>query len=259
MERFELARELVLEAGETLRRSRLEETSVAIKTDHRDLVTRWDKETEQFLRGNLMAAFPEDRIMGEEFPGTGGCGEFVWYLDPIDGTTNFVSQRRNYAISIGCYAGGAPLLSLVLDVERQALYTARAGQGAYCNGVRLHTAGRTRVEEMLLTTSGVLRTFLRDHPWREGLLRLAEDARGVRSLGSVALELCQVAAGEADIFVGMRSCPWDHNGARLILTEAGGAACTLEGAPLPVDCDSTTVLACGCREALAMIRREYLG
>lgn len=258
MERFELARKLVLEAGETLRRNRLEETGVAVKTDHRDLVTRWDRDTERFLRRNLTAAFPEDAIIGEEFPSAGGCGKFVWYLDPIDGTTNFVSQRRNYAVSIGCYAGGAPLFSLVLDVERQALYTARAGQGAYRNGIQLHTAGRIQKEEMLLTTSGVLRTFLRDHPWREGLIRLAEDVRGVRSLGSVALELCQVAAGEADIFVGMRSCPWDHNGARLILTEAGGAACTLEGAPLPADCASTTVLACGCREALEMILREYL-
>ena len=112
MERFALARE-------PLRESRLREDEIQHKSGYQDLVTRWDKETEQFLRRGISEAFPQDIIVGEEYPaaneGAEGC---TWYLDPIDGTTNFVSQHRNYAVSVGCWRGEEPLFGLVLDVER---------------------------------------------------------------------------------------------------------------------------------------------
>lgn len=104
MERFALARELVLQAGAALRESRLREDEIQHKSGYQDLVTRWDKVTEQFLRRGISEAFPQDIIVGEEYPaaneGAEGC---TWYLDPIDGTTNFVSQHRNYAVSVGCW------------------------------------------------------------------------------------------------------------------------------------------------------------
>ena len=95
---------------------------------------------------------------------------------------------------------------------------------------------------MLLAVPGVPRAFLEPHPYREGLARLAQEVRGVRSLGSVALELCALAAGEADLFVAMQSAPWDHNAARIILTEAGGCICRLTGEPLPLG-EKSAVLA----------------
>ena len=257
MERFDLARALVLEAGEALRNSTLREDEVGCKTGYQDLVTRWDRETEQFLRRGILAAFPGDAIVGEEYPadnpGTGGC---TWYLDPIDGTTNFVSQHRNYAVSVGCWRGEEPLFGLVLDVERPALYWAEAGSGAFRDGTPLHTSRRREVQELLMTVPGVPRTLLNPHPRQEGLLRLAREVRGVRSLGSVALELCALAAGEADLFLVVRSCPWDHNAARIILREAGGALCTLEGEPLPLD-RRTTVLAANAREVLEAVLGDY--
>ena len=87
------------------------------------------------------------------------------------------------------------------------------------------------------------------------MLRLAQAVRGVRSLGSVALELCALAAGEADLFVAMRSCPWDHNATRIILTEAGGSISTLEGGPLPLG-ERTTVLAANSLETWKLVRKE---
>ena len=120
MERFALARELVLQAGAALRESRLREDEIQHKSGYQDLVTRWDKETEQFLRRGISEAFPQDIIVGEEYPasneGAEGC---TWYLDPIDGTTNFVSQHRNYAVSVGCWRGEEPLFGLVLDAGRR--------------------------------------------------------------------------------------------------------------------------------------------
>ena len=257
MDRFALARELVLRAGEALRGSALAQGEVREKTGYQDLVTRWDQETEQVLRRGILEAFPGDAIVGEEYPAREAAGsEYVWYLDPIDGTTNFVSQHRNYAVSVGCWRGEEPRFGLVLDVERPALFWARAGEGAWRDGVPLRTARRGEPSQLLLTTPGVPNTFLKPHPWREGAIRLAGDVRGVRSLGSVALELCALAAGEADLFVAMRSCPWDHNAARIILAEAGGGLCTLGGGPLPLG-ERTTVLAAGSQEMLRRVWTSY--
>lgn len=84
-------------------------------------------------------------------------------------------------------------------------------------------------------------TFLEPHPYQERMIRLSRKVRGVRCLGSVALELCEVAAGRADLFVTMRSSPWDHNAARIILEEAGGAVFTVDGDELPLGQKSTVL------------------
>lgn len=250
---MELARELVLEAGERLRRDGEQDKGVTWKTGHQDLVTRCDRETEQFLRSRLFKEYPRDRVVGEEYEQAGeGKSPAVWYIDPIDGTTNFINEHRDYAISVGCYVGGKPEFGLVFDVYSHKLYSARAGEGAFCNGTPLHTARRQKVEEMLLLTPDILHTFIKPHPRQKALIRLAEELRGMRSRGTVALELCAVAAGEGDLFVTTRSSPWDHNAARLILTEAGGAICTLEGKELPADTGGT-ILAGNSAPTVSMI------
>ena len=259
MERFELARELVQQAGAVLRKSHLGEQEVQYKTGYQDLVTRWDRETEQFLRDGILQAFPQDAIVGEEYPASNPQGDgCTWYLDPIDGTTNFVSQHRNYAVSVGCWQGKSPLFGLVLDVEQNVLYWARAGKGAWRDKERLQTSRRREISQLLWTTPGVSNTFLKPHPQRDGMLRLAQEVRGVRSLGSVALELCALAAGEVDLFAAMRSCPWDHNAARIILAEAGGSLCALSGDPVPMD-ERTTVLAASSQELLQEVWNRYFG
>lgn len=255
MERFDLAQKMVLEAGERLQGECLGENAARWKTGHQDLVTRCDKETERFLRSRLLEAFPEDTVIGEEFEQEGDGKGTVWYIDPIDGTTNFVNERRDYAVCVGCYTGGRPCFGLVLDVGQGRLYSGRAGTGAFCNDRPIGTSARKDVKEMLLLTPDVLHTFLRPHPRQQELIRLTEELRGVRSRGSVALELCAVAAGEADLFVTTRSSPWDHNGARIILTEAGGAICTLDGEELPVDLDGT-ILAGNSPGTVAVIRKR---
>lgn len=258
MNRFELARGLILEAGEALLRERLEDCCAVPKTGHQDMVTRFDRETEQLLRGRILEAFPEDAIVGEEMPRSGKeNAEMVWYIDPIDGTTNFINQRRNFAVSIGCFEKGKPAFSLILDVVSKELYSARAGEGAFRNGERLKTADRTSVEEMLMAVPGLYHAFMHEHPRKEALARLAGDLRGVRCLGSVALELCSVAAGEIDLFVTMRSAPWDHNAARLIITEAGGCIRALDGGELPTD-ETSSVLAGSSKELVEMVLKYYI-
>ena len=242
MERFDVAAEIIQEAGKILRRCHLEQREIIQKTDHQDLVTFWDRKIEQQLRHSILTAFPQDSIVGEEYPPQGNCDRKVtWYLDPIDGTTNFINQRQNYAISMGCWEGTNPLFGLVLDVERETLYWAKHGDGAWQDQTQIHTSDRRELAELLLTTPGLQYTFLEPHPYQERMIRLSRKVRGVRCLGSVALELCEVAAGRADLFVTMRSSPWDHNAARIILEEAGGAIFTVDGDELPLEQKSTVV------------------
>ena len=249
MERFELAVEAVRRAGDALRASRVEDSDIQFKTGYKDLVTYWDRRIEQLLREEILAAFPDDTIVGEEYPPSDGSGS-AWYIDPIDGTTNFVNRHRDYAVSVGCWDGEKPVFGLVLDVENDALYWVKPGGGAWRNDMALSVSRRTNPREMLLTTPGVQYTFLEGHEWRERLVKLARTVRGVRCLGSVALELCELAAGESDLFVTLRSSPWDHNAARIIVAEAGGAICTVSGDPLPIT-EKSTVLAANSKESLS--------
>ena len=242
MERFDVAAEIIQEAGKILRRCHLEQREIIQKTDHQDLFTFWERKIEQQIRHSSLTAFPQDSIVGEEYPPQGNCDRKVtWYLDPIDGTTNFINQRQNYAISMGCWEGTNPLFGLVLDVERGTLYWAKHGDGAWQNQTQIHTSGRRELAELLLTTPGLQYTFLESHPYQKQMIQLSRKVRGVRCLGSVALELCEVAAGRADLFVTMRSSPWDHNAARIILEEAGGAIFTVDGGELPLDQKSTVL------------------
>ena len=242
MDRFDVAAEMIQAAGEVLRQCHPEQTEICQKTGHQDLVTFWDRKIEQQLRSVILTNFPQDSIVGEEYPPEESrSGTITWYLDPIDGTTNFINQHRNYAISVGCWKGAAPLFGMVLDVERRELYWARHGGGAWLNRTPIHVSRCREVAELLLTTPGVPYTFLEGHAHQSRMVELAQRVRAVRCLGSVALELCEVAAGRADVFVTMRSSPWDHNAARIILEEAGGAIFTMEGASLPLNQKSTVL------------------
>lgn len=279
MERYELAIEWVREAGSMLRRMRKDSLDIAEKNGHQDIVTRCDREIEQFLRKKIWNHFPNDRIVGEEYTAAefrsgqrteehtaaglrsrqeSACSAgAVWFIDPIDGTTNFVNQRCDYAVSVGCIVGEEPQFGIVLDVEGGRLYSAKAGCGAWLDGCRLHTAENQSVKSMLLTTPCVTDLFLCSYREKEGIARLAQAVRAVRSTGSIALELCHVASGRADICIALRSSPWDHNAARLILTEAGGIIRRLDGEALPYYEDST-FLAAGSEERAEQVFRSFL-
>lgn len=257
-QRFTLCKEWITEMGAFLRRITDQSLAVSQKTGHQDIVTDYDKQVEQYFRGHILDAFPGDQIVGEEFDIEEGRGSAVtWYVDPIDGTTNFVNLRRNFAISVGCYQNGIPCFALVMDVMSDTLYTAFAGEGAWKNGRRLGLEkANTDLSSMVLCTPNMLDSFLRGYPWQQSLLTLADQVRAVRCIGSVALELCAVAEGAVDIFVAMRSAPWDHNGARLILQEAGCHICALGKDSLPMDRQSA-VFACRSGETYRMLRETY--
>ena len=257
-QRFLLAKEWVAQMGEYLREVTSLPFGVSTKTGHQDIVTAHDKKVEQFFRDSIHRYFPQDEIVGEEFSGKIGTGSGIrWYIDPIDGTTNFVNLRRNFAISVGCYREGQPQFGLVLDVIQKDLYSAFAGEGAYKNAQKL---GDGRIPEslgeMILSIPNVQDAFWRGYPQQKAMLRLADEVRAIRCMGSVALELCQVAEGVVDIFVAMRSAPWDHNAARLILQEAGCRISQFGEEELCLDRE-TSIYACRSGTVERKLRTEY--
>lgn len=242
-------------AAALIRNSKANPALYQQKTSHQDIVSAYDAQIECYLSACILHAFPQDGIIGEELDHNPD-GKWVWYIDPIDGTANFVSQHKNYAISVACYHDGQPEFGFVYDVAAEKLFYARVGGGAFCNRKPITANGACqRVQESFLYTPWMQPLFVETSA--EGLVALAKDVRAVRSLGSVALELCMLASGEAELFLTKISSPWDHNAARIILQEAGGVLATMEGNPLPAD-QTTSVVAAANAALLETIITNYL-
>lgn len=253
--KYEFAIKIVYEAAKLIPPRGESQVEFEEKSGHTDIVSKYDKAIEEYLSRKILEIFPADGIIGEEMQHP-EQGEWIWYIDPIDGTTNFINQQRNYAISLGCYHNGKPEFGIVYDVSGNRLYRAKVGQGAFCNDARLEKKKRTALGEMILYMPNVQPVLIDAHPLRSSMRRLANDVRAVRSLGSVALELCALASGEADLFIAERSCPWDHNAARIILEESGGRICTWSNDSLPLNM-ATNVVAAGQESVLNKVITEY--
>ncbi len=225
---------LVLEASARLRKAAGESIGTETKEgNHQDLVTHWDREVETYLTKNLAKAFPDSRFIGEEqSAGAGWEGQslppgWVWIIDPIDGTTNFADLRREYAVSLALYVDGLPELGLVLDCERDILYSAVAGKGAWKNDqalrVPLPQAGdpahplRNTIIDISLNSVIYLQAHGAD------METLNKEIRAHRAFGCASLGICRVAEGTLGAYISGKLGIWDWAAAHLILLEAGGA------------------------------------
>ncbi|MTD30371.1 inositol monophosphatase family protein [Planomicrobium sp. YIM 101495] len=225
-------KDLVKEAGQRIRNSFMTDITVESKAHANDLVTNIDKEIEQFFIARIRKDFPDHRIFGEE--GFGDSIEelsgMIWMLDPIDGTMNFIHQKRNFAISLGVYEDGIGKLGYIYDVVHGDLYNAIDGHGAYYNDERLQPLPPTTLDESIIAMNAFWATPNRrvDH---EGTIALIQRVRGVRSYGSAALELAYVATRRVDAYISMRLNPWDIAGGLVIAKEVGAIAGNFKGEP----------------------------
>lgn len=224
------AKSLIKEAGHRIRLSFAREIHIDTKADANDLVTDIDREIEQFFISRIRRDFPDHRILGEE--GFGDQVEssegVIWILDPIDGTMNFVHQKRNFAISLGIYADGAGMLGYIYDVMADDFYHAFRDGGAYRNDERLPQLEPTPLNEAIIgvNASWVCPNRYVDH---KRIARLVNECRGTRSYGSAAIELAHVAAGRLDAYMSMRLAPWDIAGGSVIVGEVGAVTTDLRG------------------------------
>ncbi|MFJ8530676.1 inositol monophosphatase family protein [Bacillus sp. NPDC094106] len=238
------AKQWIREAGERLMASLKKSLIVETKSNVTDLVTNMDREIEQFLIGKIKETFPDHYILGEEGYGdkiTSPNG-VVWLIDPIDGTMNFVHQKRNFAISIGIYENGIGKIGLIYDPVHDELYHAIKGEGAFCNGISIPTLEKGIVENGIIALNA---TWLTDNPLlnMEKMMKLVKKARGTRSYGCAALEMVYVATGRLDAYVTPRLSPWDFGGGLIIVEEVDGKVTTFAGKALSIVEKSSVLVA----------------
>lgn len=191
------------------------------------LVSDADKEIEELLTKEISARFPAHGIVGEEFPAIKGTSEFTWYIDPIDGTTNYIHGLAHCAISVGLWDAQGSLVSIISDPMSHARYTAIRGGGAFKNGEPIRVSSRGALKDCL----GAIGWRWNEPETGAGLLRrMAPRAYRLRVLSSSVLELCLVAEGALDFYVGTSCAIWDVAAGLLVLTEAGGNAGDWKGA-----------------------------
>jgi myo-inositol-1(or 4)-monophosphatase len=224
--------EIALRAGEIQMAGRRTGFRVEKKGEI-DLVTEVDLACERMCRDVLADRFPDHEILAEEFGGTDGRSgsAFRWVFDPLDGTTNYAHGLPVFCASLALEIDGAAAVGVVYDPTREELFTAERGQGAFLNGAPLRVSATGALGDALLVT-GFPYDFHREKKRLVGLFgRFLERSRGVRRLGSAALDLCYVAAGRFDGFWERRLHPWDVAAGALVATEAGGRVTGMNGAP----------------------------
>ncbi len=234
--RLALARELLREAGARARHmaGRRAELAVARKGPQ-DFVTALDREIEALVRDALRRAFPDDAFLGEEEGGR-AAGR-AWILDPIDGTANFLRGIPYWSITLALVEGGRPVAGWVYDPVHDELFEARAGAGAFRDGVPLRASAVAAPGEACIGLSHTFRVPKAAYlALLEGLLDAGFDHR---RLGSAALGLAHVADGRLEGTVFLAANVWDVLGGMLLVREAGGvttpfAAFGAEPAPAPV-------------------------
>lgn len=191
-----------------------------------DPVTQVDRASEAAVMGVLEAAFPSDRLLGEEGGGSDWRDGRVWIVDPLDGTVNFVHRFPHVSVSVALWVDGAPTVGVVLDVARNEEFVATKAGGATLDGRPIQVSDTAQLADAMILTG--FPYDQRAHAWGylEIVERLLVEGRAVRVVGSAALDLAWVAAGRADAYAehgGERGLkPWDLAAGALLVTEAGG-------------------------------------
>ncbi len=223
------AAEIAAEAGALLRQFYERGVATEYKSEV-DLVTEADRTSEKLLLDRLTAAFPGHGIFGEEGTRHSLDSQYRWYVDPLDGTTNFAHGFPQFCVSIGLEhrPAGTPengdgqlVCGIVYDPTRDEMFVAEKGKGAYLNGRRLHASAAKNVGESLLGTGFPSRSRHQNpniHLYHEITMR----SHGVRRAGSAALDLAYVAAGRLDAYWEWNLNPWDTAAGALLVAEAGG-------------------------------------
>ncbi len=189
-----------------------------------DFVTEVDRAAEQAIIEILLEAYPGHGILAEESGRERGAqdSDFLWIIDPLDGTTNFIHGFPVYAVSIALAFRGKVEQAVVYDPTRNDLFYASRGRGAFLNDRRLRVSKRTRMAEALVGTGFPFRKGDNFKRYLKIFEEVMQSCAGMRRPGAAALDLCYVAAGWYDAFFEMGLSPWDVAAGSLIVSEAGG-------------------------------------
>ena len=194
-----------------------------------DFVSEVDHAAERTIIEILQNAYPDHGFIGEESGNQNVDAENVWIIDPLDGTTNFLHGFPQYCVSIALQQQGQLTQAVVYDPNRNDLFTATRGGGAYLNDKRIRVSHRTKLQDSLIATGFPFRDFAHLDTYLAMFKDMLKKTSGVRRPGSAALDLAYVAAGWADGYweIGLKS--WDLAAGALLVHEAGGLVGDFEG------------------------------
>src|SRR5574343_233068 len=220
-------------AGQIINRASndLDSLKVASKQPH-DFVTEVDRAAEAAIIETLQEAYPGYGILAEESGTTAakaGGSDFQWIIDPLDGTTNFIHGMPQYAVSIALAKGGVVEQAVVFDPNRNELFTASKGAGAFLNERRIRVSRRLKLGEALIGTGFPYRMFDKIDLYLAIFKELAEKTAGQRRPGAASLDLAYVTCGRYDAFWEFGLAPWDMAAGALLISEAGGLVSDLRG------------------------------
>ena len=221
--------EIAKEAGQIVREGFGKTLDIEFKTNESNLVTQIDKASEKRIIEYVKKEFPTHGILAEESGASKNTSEYLWVIDPLDGTTNFAHGFPIFSVSIGVQKNGLTLAGVVYDVMQNIVYSAESGNGAYANNKRINVSPNDKLQRALLVTGFPYNIAENPENAFERFIALTKASRGMRRLGSAAIDFCYVATGVFDGFWEVYLHPWDICAGKLILEEAGGIVTGFRG------------------------------
>jgi myo-inositol-1(or 4)-monophosphatase len=224
---LENASQIAKEAGELLHGYFERRVTFELKGAH-DLVTVADRASEKLIVERLTALYPTHSILAEEGSGHGGSSGYQWYVDPLDGTTNFAHGFPIYNVTIGLEYQGELIAGVIVDPVRKEVFTAEKGSGAFLNGQRIHVSKVSRLEDSIGVT-GFPSRKRHQSVNIHFFYQLSMLSHGVRRSGAAATDLAWAACGRSELFWEFNLSPWDMAAGVLIVREAGGTVTDMRG------------------------------
>jgi myo-inositol-1(or 4)-monophosphatase len=227
-ERLNIAKKAALEAGAYILKAMPEKHHID-KKGTVNLVTEVDRDAEKIIHKIITTAFPEDRFIAEEGTTNAGESALVWYVDPLDGTTNFAHRLPHYCVSIGLVESGQSVAGCVYNPNLDECFTAAKGKGAFLNDKPIHVSQVDNLTDSLLATG--FPYDLRDSS-EDNLVNFAlfyKKCQAVRRAGAAALDLAYVACGRFDGFWEFKLQGWDIAAGIILVQEAGGQVSDFSG------------------------------
>jgi len=217
------------EAGALIRNASGKTHSIEFKTNELNLVTETDKASEKLITDYIRKKYPSHGILAEEGSDLNKSAECLWGVDPLDGTTNFAHGLPIFAVSIGVQKNGETIAGVVYDVMRDVVYSAEKSSGSFENGKQISVNKNSNLGHSVLVTG--FPYDIRENPDKafERFIEFLKHARGIRRLGSAAIDFCYVANGVFDGFWEVSLHPWDICAGKLIVEEAGGLVTDFDG------------------------------
>lgn len=224
-------------------------------------VTEVDRASERAIVDHILTCYPDHAFLGEEGVADGATGatgqsadpgdaEHLWIIDPIDGTSNYIHGIPHYSVAVGYARDGVMQVAACLDPERDELFTARRGGGAFRNGKPIGVSAAAALSDAIVSTGFFYeRGALMDRTLATIRSLFGAGIHGIRRMGSAVIDLSWVAAGRFDGFFEYRVSPWDYAVASLIVEEAGGRVAAADGTPLTLESGSVIAAAPGLFDA----------